>query len=74
MLAKVLASVSHFNSIKVRLEQVFDRPFGALAKFQFHKGTIRTIHKELSECWFTNFNSIKVRLELPSNPTVNAPD
>ena len=31
--------------------------------FQFHKGTIRTEEEGLSPFDFTNFNSIKVRLE-----------
>ncbi len=32
--------------------------------FQFHKGTIRTIDKYMNKLNLTNFNSIKVRLEL----------
>ena len=32
-------------------------------KFQFHKGTIRTYKEDEEERKFTNFNSIKVRLE-----------
>ena len=33
-------------------------------KFQFHKGTIKTILTSLSLLWLINFNSIKVRLKL----------
>ena len=32
--------------------------------FQFHKGTIRTIYKKGGYLWVSDFNSIKVRLEL----------
>ena len=32
--------------------------------FQFHKGTIRTVKLIDSVCWLSNFNSIKVQLEL----------
>ena len=38
---------------------------GSLFLFQFHKGTIRTIPYMPDGVFFRNFNSIKVRLELP---------
>ena len=44
----ILTFISHFNSIKVRLER--DNPWiGMLMKsiFQFHKGTIRTFQAPL---------------------------
>ena len=54
----------HFNSIKVRLEQLA-QPFRRLRlRFQFHKGTIRTRQAALQEDGKDgDFNSIKVRLE-----------
>ena len=58
----------HFNSIKVRLEHLFFGLFQFFpVKFQFHKGTIRTIG--FAEKAFKNyhFNSIKVRLEQPKH-------
>ena len=53
-----------FNSIKVRLEQnviLFDE---LLTRFQFHKGTIRTVDHVQNHGKIPYFNSIKVRLEL----------
>ena len=41
-----------------------DRSFLCLAKFQFHKGTIRTSMLLHSDFYLLYFNSIKVRLEL----------
>ena len=43
-------------------------------KFQFHKGAIRTYDGYSKRCNFTNFNSIKVRLErVPRLPCVPLP-
>ena len=54
----------HFNSIKVRLEQLIDTPLiRAILKFQFHKGTIRTCLNPFLKVFQSDFNSIKVRLE-----------
>ena len=39
----------HFNSIKVRLERARGEGRASYAKFQFHKGTIRTVGNTLSE-------------------------
>ena len=36
-------TVTHFNSIKVRLEQRGTMERGEAPQFQFHKGTIRTL-------------------------------
>ena len=56
---------SHFNSIKVRLERFLFESLPLSPSFQFHKGTIRT-YINLTVCTIIiNFNSIKVRLELP---------
>ncbi len=58
-----LAVTSYFNSIKVRLEQ-FDYAIPEFdSVFQFHKGTIRTLHAYQSTTKTCHFNSIKVRLE-----------
>ena len=55
----------NFNSIKVRLEQRDLILNGSgLAKFQFHKGTIRTKYRSAFTYRRSDFNSIKVRLEL----------
>ena len=58
-------TLPYFNSIKVRLEP-YNAAFPALTdiKFQFHKGTIRTIADHVPKKVSRNFNSIKVRLEL----------
>ena len=58
--------VYHFNSIKVQLEPNNRTTcYARLALFQFHKGTIRTQnnHEKIS-IQNTDFNSIKVQLEL----------
>ena len=55
--------VTHFNSIKVRLERVGAQGCFRLAPFQFHKGTIRTSLARMAESSCHHFNSIKVRLE-----------
>ena len=54
----------YFNSIKVRLEPAF-RPtdHSLLVRFQFHKGTIRTMSASGGGMHTRYFNSIKVRLE-----------
>ena len=53
----------HFNSIKVRLEHRGLSCCRVQPRFQFHKGTIRTIEVCNSDKSRYNFNSIKVRLE-----------
>ena len=40
---QMLLNISYFNSIKVQLEQKIRRVKEAIEKFQFHKGTIRTL-------------------------------
>ena len=63
-------SIFHFNSIKVRLEQAFWFYRDAVAfLFQFHKGTIRTFKSVCFIKMFSDFNSIKVRLERVSERT-----
>ena len=52
-----------FNSIKVRLERSSEDTEVAKTEFQFHKGTIRTVHQKIQKLQKLNFNSIKVRLE-----------
>ena len=53
-----------FNSIKVRLELQNMEKFDTLqARFQFHKGTIRTMKTKYCILPIRCFNSIKVRLE-----------
>ena len=65
MLVKVVVFLRDFNSIKVRLEPKPVRDaINKLQKFQFHKGTIRTVSKIFAYLGILNFNSIKVRLEL----------
>ena len=54
----------HFNSIKVRLELLFGTVEVGLHQFQFHKGAIRTFENLSNTELLSNFNSIKVRLEL----------
>ena len=56
--------MSHFNSIKVRLEPLPNELTALGSLFQFHKGTIRTKYAESRESAADDFNSIKVRLEL----------
>ena len=53
----------NFNSIKVRLEPYAGKGLGFNKRFQFHKGTIRTVKLVMVHTRFRNFNSIKVRLE-----------
>ena len=54
-----------FNSIKVRLEPYKLSLYEKYREFQFHKGTIRTLLLVfVIGIYITNFNSIKVRLEL----------
>ena len=56
----------YFNSIKVRLEH--SKTAGDILRntlFQFHKGTIRTKEDTALPQHGQDFNSIKVRLELP---------
>ena len=56
----------YFNSIKVRLEHYSFLNKWMEAKFQFHKGAIRTLCLLLRYLIFPYFNSIKVRLERPA--------
>ena len=53
----------HFNSIKVRLEPKNGFCHHVFARFQFHKGAIRTLRPKKWFAWMIYFNSIKVRLE-----------
>ena len=55
--------LSHFNSIKVRLERNEKIAKIYLYLFQFHKGAIRTKMNFPALIDYLNFNSIKVRLE-----------
>ena len=57
-------NLTHFNSIKVRLEHQFPQKMSTDCLFQFHKGTIRTVYSLPTSSHAHNFNSIKVRLEL----------
>ncbi len=59
----MLVVLLHFNSIKVRLEQKSTQWVSCTLKFQFHKGTIRTIFSCSTVLSASYFNSIKVRLE-----------
>ena len=60
----LFASVSNFNSIKVRLELYgAQKGAGSILAFQFHKGAIRTVQPRRSMMLRSHFNSIKVRLE-----------
>ena len=54
----------HFNSIKVQLELMQEPDLIRSLRFQFHKGTIRTLSLDLAKVLLLNFNSIKVQLEL----------
>ena len=53
----------YFNSIKVQLEHAMASLNYAQEKFQFHKGTIRTIFLLMLPMLCCYFNSIKVQLE-----------
>ena len=59
-----LVGGGHFNSIKVRLKL---QAIAALAlsgkRFQFHKGTIKTLLTLSKLSFHSHFNSIKVRLK-----------
>ena len=54
----------HFNSIKVRLKQEYEKRKRENRIFQFHKGTIKTSISPPLSLRPPNFNSIKVRLKL----------
>ena len=54
---------AHFNSIKVRLEQIASSVDSINVAFQFHKGTIKTYMQKEGDGAKVNFNSIKVRLK-----------
>ena len=58
-----MLSRKYFNSIKVRLEHYVLTARLLASLFQFHKGTIRTIHLPQATLILPDFNSIKVRLE-----------
>ena len=53
-----------FNSIKVRLKQLFPHHNKHIIGFQFHKGTIKTPNSLIPRLCIGYFNSIKVRLKL----------
>ena len=57
---------SDFNSIKVRLKLNRNIERLRITEFQFHKGTIKTLRLLVSILILLYFNSIKVRLKLPS--------
>ena len=52
-----------FNSIKVRLKQFGKHTKRQHLQFQFHKGTIKTLHPRHMVVNVQDFNSIKVRLK-----------
>ena len=52
-----------FNSIKVRLKLEVTIKLVFLHRFQFHKGTIKTLISVHLMSLVSNFNSIKVRLK-----------
>ena len=61
--------LQNFNSIKVQLERTPGRQWvRSSSRFQFHKGTIRTIIFLDERIALCNFNSIKVQLELCHRP------
>ena len=63
----MLVRLTHFNSIKVRLElEVPEDATDDAPLFQFHKGAIRTFIPQVLLVQITHFNSIKVRLERSS--------
>ena len=64
--------LSHFNSIKVRLEHPAWKRVFHQRVFQFHKGTIRTPWLSVSPSPLPNFNSIKVRLERKKSHYITA--
>ena len=55
---------AHFNSIKVQLKQITQSFVFSVAKFQFHKGTIKADRRGKGYFAMNNFNSIKVQLKL----------
>ena len=61
----ILLVVSYFNSIKVRLKQNVKICTYTSRRFQFHKGTIKTVALHGQRQQYSNFNSIKVRLKQP---------
>ena len=62
----MLQIFGYFNSIKVRLKLFIQLPEDEKYLFQFHKGTIKTEVTVQIACQHLNFNSIKVRLKLPT--------
>ena len=59
----VIPSDRNFNSIKVRLKLSKIIQILEFIKFQFHKGTIKTVHEQCNGFCLYDFNSIKVRLK-----------
>ena len=55
-------SLRDFNSIKVQLRRAQASQGAAFRRFQFHKGTIKTVHFIQNKTAFYYFNSIKVQL------------
>ena len=66
-------NLTHFNSIKVRLEHQFPQKMSTDCLFQFHKGTIRTVYSLPTSSHAHNFNSIKVRLEPSGSQPLSPP-
>ena len=56
--------IIYFNSIKVQLRHFISLHTNNVAKFQFHKGTIKTLTSRMLFVKTKNFNSIKVQLRL----------
>ena len=61
---RLICSIENFNSIKVRLKHYEAMLSNMPYKFQFHKGTIKTVLLALLIKIVLYFNSIKVRLKL----------
>ena len=55
MLTACASSRRDFNSIKVRLELIYNNERGGMYKFQFHKGTIRTYCKNYYKIYRLEF-------------------
>ena len=57
------ALLTHFNSIKVQLKQIWKSSVRIYTRFQFHKGTIKALRLRYDEARKIDFNSIKVQLK-----------
>ena len=57
------SSILYFNSIKVQLKPLRSLTTLTSQKFQFHKGTIKTLLLRLKNLAIRYFNSIKVQLK-----------